>query len=266
MDAWSLTWLRFIFAAIFTAILLVSRRRLHQFKSLSTADWLWLLLAAIMLVANYLLFLYGLEMTSPANAQVFIQMAPLLMTLGGVMLFKETFSRRQLLGALSILLGMALFFNDQLKQIISSDFTTGFWVMFAAAATWAIYALIQKRLASKLSSQAILLFIYVFASFVLLFGIETQGWEQINSTQWWAIAYACVNTVGAYSAFAEALNHWQASRVGMVLAMTPVFTLFFINAFASLFPELLNPEHIQTWGLVGVALIVSGSMLASLKK
>lgn len=266
MDAWSLTWLRFVFAAVFTAILLTSRGRLHQFKSLTVNDWLWLLLAALMLVANYLLFLYGLKMTSPANAQVFIQMAPLLMTMGGVLLFKESFSRLQLKGALSILLGMGLFFNDQIKHIINNDFTAGFWVMFAAAATWAIYALIQKRLAAKLSSQAILLFIYVFASIVLFFGTDTKSWHQINSTQWWAIAYACINTVGAYSAFAEALNHWQASRVGMVLAMTPVFTLFFINAFAALFPELLDKEQIQTWGLVGVALIVTGSMLASLKK
>lgn len=266
VDAWTLTWLRFLFAAFITAILLLYKKRYTQYLSLNYKEWLWLLVAASMLVANYLLFLYGLEMTSPANAQVFIQMAPLLMTLGGVLIFKESFSKAQFFGASLIIFGMAFFFKDQLAQIINSDFAMGFWVMFAAALTWATYALIQKRLASKLSSQAILLFIYLFASLVLLVGVDTTQFEHITKIQWWAIAYACINTVGAYAAFAEALNFWQASRVGMVLAMTPVFTLLFINAFASLYPELLNQEIISVLGYLGIGLIVSGSMLASLKK
>lgn len=266
LDAWTLTWLRFVFAALLTLMLLLSGNKLAQFKSLQAPDWIWLIIAAAMLVANYLLFLYGLEMTSPANAQVFIQMAPLLMTLGGVLIFKEHFSKQQMAGALLVIVGLGFFFKDQLAQILNSDFTLGFWIMFAAALTWAIYALIQKKLAAKLSSQAILLFIYTFASVVLLFGSDHSSYATITSTQWWAIAYACVNTVGAYGAFAEALNYWQASRVGMVLAMTPVFTLFFINVFASFFPELLGKETIQLFGYLGVAMIVSGSMLASLKK
>ena len=266
LDAWTLTWVRFLFAAVFTFLLLLSKKRFNQFKSLSNIEWAWLIIASSMLVANYLLFLYGLEKTSPANAQVFIQMAPLLMTLGGVFIFKESFSKLQLLGAGFVIIGMGFFFKDQLSQILGSDFTTGFWIMFAAALTWAIYALIQKKLSSKLSSQGILFFVYAFASVVLAAEINTHQFNQLNSTQWWAILYACFNTVGAYAAFAEALNYWQASRVGMVLAMTPVITLFFINIFAALFPSLLNQESIQLFGYIGVAMIVSGSMLASLKK
>lgn len=266
MDAMTLTWFRFLAAAIFTLVLLLNNRKLKQFLTLTVSQWLWLGLAAVMLIANYVLFLIGLEMTSPANAQVFIQMAPLLMTLGGVLIFKESFSKMQMLGVISIIIGLSLFFKDQIQQILSSDYTLGIWVMFAAALTWAIYALIQKKLAAVLSSQSILFFIYCFASLVLIFWGRFDAFGQINSTQWWAIAYACINTVIAYGAFAEALNHWNASRVGMVLALTPVITLFAINTFAFFFPKLMSPESIQTLGYVGVMFIVSGSMLASLKK
>jgi drug/metabolite transporter (DMT)-like permease len=266
MDAMTLTWFRFLAAAIVTLIILLNNRKLKQFKSLSFSHWLWLVLAAAMLIGNYVLFLIGLEMTSPANAQVFIQMAPLLMTLGGVLIFKESFNKMQMLGVVSIMIGLSLFFRDQIEQIISSDYTLGIWVMFAAALTWAIYALIQKKLATVLSSQSILFFIYCFASMVLVFWSDFEEFGQINSTQWWAIAYACINTVIAYGAFAEALNHWNASRVGMVLALTPVITLFAINAFAFFFPNLMNTENIQTIGFVGMVFIVTGSMLASLKK
>ena len=138
--------------------------------------------------------------------------------------------------------------------------------MFAAALTWAIYALIQKKLAQVLSSQSILCFIYLFATVVLFFWAELDNHQAITPIQWWAIAYACINTVIAYGAFAEALNHWNASRVGMVLALTPVTTLLFINTFAYFFPHLLAQENIHYVGYLGMVCIVSGSMLASLKK
>lgn len=266
MDAMTLTWFRFLAAALFTLVVLMHKGKLKQFHSLSQSQWLWLSLAAMMLIGNYVLFLIGLEMTSPANAQVFIQMAPLLMTLGGVLIFKESFNKMQMLGVVSIIIGLSLFFRDQIQQIISSDYTLGIWVMFAAALTWAIYALIQKKLASVLSSQSILFFIYCFATVVLVFWGNYDEFSQINATQWWAIAYACINTVIAYGAFAEALNHWNASRVGMVLALTPVITLLAINSFAFFFPDLIAAESIQSIGYVGMVFIVTGSMLASLKK
>ncbi len=265
-DAMTLTWFRFLVAGVITWLLLLRSSKLREFQTLTTQHWLWLGLAALMLIGNYVFFLIGLEMTTPANAQVFIQMAPLLLTLGGVLIFKEPFNKVQLLGVLAIITGLGLFFSDQIKQIISSDYTLGLWVVFAAALTWAIYALIQKRLSAVLSSQAILFFIYCFATLVLFFWADSDNHQTISHVQWWAIAYACVNTVIAYGAFAEAMNHWHASRVGMVLALTPVTTLLFINGFAFLFPNLISPETIHGLGYVGMAFIVAGSMLASLKK
>jgi drug/metabolite transporter (DMT)-like permease len=265
-DAMTLTWFRFLVAALITLLLLLGRDKLAVFRQLNWQQWLWLSLAALMLVGNYVFYLIGLEMTSPANAQVFIQLAPLLMTLGGVLIFRESFSRQQKFGVASIILGLGLFFRDQIQQIISSDYTLGIWVMFTAALTWAIYALIQKKLAQVMSSQSILFFIYCFATVGLLFFIRFEQPHPITTTQWVAIAYACINTVVAYGAFAEAMNHWNASRVGMVLALTPVTTLLFINAFAWFFPRLLDPEQINWLGYIGMLFIVTGSMLASLKK
>ncbi|MCX7554316.1 DMT family transporter [Marinicella sp. S1101] len=265
-DAMTLTWFRFLVAALFTLLLLLHRNKLKEFKGLVVTDWLWLGLAALMLIGNYVLFLIGLEMTSPANAQVFIQMAPLLMTLGGVLIFKEAFNRMQFLGVISIITGLILFFNDQIKQILSEDYSVGIWVMFAAALTWAIYALIQKKLAGRLSSQSILGFIYAFATLALFYWADLDNYHTITTTQWLAIAYACINTVIAYGAFGEAISHWNASRVGMVLALTPVTTLLFINAFAYFFNDLISAESIQLIGYIGMAFIVTGSMLASLKK
>ena len=41
----------------------------------------------------------------------------------------------------------------------------------------------------------------------------------------WLLAYCALNTLVAYGAFAEALAHWEASRVSTILATTPLLSL-----------------------------------------
>lgn len=254
IDAWTLTWLRFSVAAVLTLIVILMTGSWKALFKLSLKDWLWLLLAGSMLICNYVGFIIGLEKTTPANAQVLIQLAPLLMILGGVFVFKEKFKLIQKFGTVLLVLGLILFFNDQIHNILKAEYLQGVYILIFAAVTWAVYALIQKKLHAVLSPQVILTTIYILASVVLLPFAHLDHFSKINSDQWWAISYACFNTIGAYAAFAQALKFWQASRVGMVIAMVPVFTLLFINLMSSLFSNLVQSEHINTLGFAGVVL------------
>ena len=264
IDAWTLTWFRFFTAAIFTIALIFYTGSFKGYYHLSLKNWLWLFFAGIMLIGNYVLFLLGLEKTTPGNAQVLIQLAPLLMIIGGVIFFKETFYFKQKIGASLLVLGLGLFFKDQLGAVLKAEYKTGVIIMIFAAISWAVYALIQKKLHAVLSSQAILAIIYLLASILLLPFSTPEKLSGLTQQQWIAVAYACFNTVGAYGAFSLALIYWHASRVGMVIAIIPVFTLFFINFMAHLVPELVQPEKFSLVGVVGVLFIVSGSMIASI--
>lgn len=266
LDAWTLTWLRFCFAAIVTLLVILISGSWKGYKNLSLKNWLWLLLAGAMLICNYIGFLIGLEKTTPANAQVLIQLAPLLMILGGVVVYKEAFSLKQKIGALLLFVGLGLFFQDQIGTILKVEYTSGVLILIFAAITWAVYALIQKKLHDVLSPQAILAVIYVLAAVVLLPTAAPENIAGVTQDQWYAIGYACFNTVAAYGAFAQALKYWEASKVGMVIAMVPVFTLGFINLMSSIIPDLVKLEQIHALGLVGILLIVSGSMIASIGK
>lgn len=266
MDAWTLTWLRFTVAAVLTLVLILFTGSWKALLHLSLKNWLWLLLAGITLIGNYVGFIIGLEKTTPANAQVLIQLAPLLMILGGVLFFKESFSWVQKLGTILLISGLLLFFNDQIHNILKAEYLQGVFILVFAAVSWAIYALIQKKLHDVLSPQVILTSIYILAMVVLFPFTETTQFSQITQDQWIAISYACLNTVGAYAAFAQALKYWQASRVGMVIAMVPVFTLLFINLMSRLFPQLVVAEKINAIGFIGVILIVTGSVVASMGK
>ena len=136
-------------------------------------------------------------------------------------------------------------------------------VIFAAI-VWAGYALIQKQLLLRLSSQSILFFIYAAASILLLPFSHPQKIMQLDGKHAWALAYCAINTLIAYGAFAEALVHWHASRVSAILAVTPLLCLACVAIVHSLSPGSIASEHVTTLGYVGAALVVVGSSLSSL--
>jgi drug/metabolite transporter (DMT)-like permease len=264
LDPYTLTWFRFLFAALGLGAWLHWRGQLGGFRGLPAPQW-WLLgLAALMLIGNYVFYLLGLHHTTPANAQLLIQLAPLLMAVGAIFVFGERFRGGQWLGLAILALGLVLFFRDQFARVASADYLFGSALIAVAAVVWAVYALAQKQLLMRLSSPMILFFIYVVASLVLLPVARPATLLALDAAQWLALVYCALNTLGAYGAFAEALAHWEASRVSLVLALTPLLTLGCVELASRLMPELVSPERIGAVGALGALLVVTGSALTSL--
>jgi drug/metabolite transporter (DMT)-like permease len=265
LDPWTLTWVRFLFAFVVLALWLGARGRLAGFRGLSRGHWLLLALAAASLIGNYLLYLIGLDRTSPGNAQLLIQAAPLLMALGGIAVFGERYGTGQWLGMAAIVAGLVLFFRDQAgANAAGPGYLAGSALVLAAAASWAIYALAQKQLLQRLGSASILLVIYLAASVVLLPLADPAALLRLDTLALLMVGYAAVNTLGAYGAFAEALAHWEASRVSAVLALTPVLAVATVELVHGLAPALLAAESINAMGWIGAGMVVVGSILSSL--
>jgi drug/metabolite transporter (DMT)-like permease len=218
------------------------------------------------LVGNYLGYLLGVQYTSPGNAQLLIQLAPLLMALGGIFVFKERFARGQWFGLAIILLGLGLFFSEQLQGLItgSSRYLLGSAFVGAAAISWASYALIQKQLLMRLDSHQILTVIYLLSALMLWPFAKISTLLLLDGLQWALVLFCCANTLIAYGAFAEALAHWQASRVSAILATTPLLCLLAVAGVHALWPQAIAAEHVTLLGLVGAVLVMAGSTISSL--
>src|SRR5207302_8293607 len=70
MDAYTITWYRFLASALLLGSVLAHRRRLPPLGLLEASHWALLGVATAFLAANYLCYLVGLDHTSPANSQV----------------------------------------------------------------------------------------------------------------------------------------------------------------------------------------------------
>jgi drug/metabolite transporter (DMT)-like permease len=265
LDPVTITWFRFGVSSAVMLAWLGARGALPRPADLGGQREL-LLVATAGLAANYLAYLVGLDLTTPANAQVLIQMAPLLLATGGILVFRERFTPGQWLCFAVLLSGMALFFASQLRELAAGfdRYLRGVATIAFAAVTWAIYGLAQKQLLRSFTAQQIMTVIYIgcFACFSL--GATPAALAGLTAVGWASLAFAALNTLCAYGCFAAALEHWPASRVSAVLALSPLLTLSTGVAGSLLFPDLVAAERVSATSLFGAALVVTGSMGVSL--
>ncbi|MTJ12011.1 DMT family transporter [Anabaena sp. UHCC 0187] len=266
LDVYTVVWFRFLTAFLLLVIYLFSQQKLPNLAELRATSWQLLVVATIFLAANYFLFMQGLALTTPANAQVIIQLSSVLLSFGGLIIFHERYTLSQWLGVAILTLGFALFFHAQLATIITAkgQYLLGSGLTVLGAIAWAIYALSQKQLLQSLSSAKIMLIIYggcalLFTPFAKIKTIFT-----LDSFHFSTLLFCAFNTLIAYGAFAESLAHWQASRVSSVIALTPIITLTSVWLMSVSFPSIITPENISLTGIFGALLVVSGSISIAL--
>ncbi len=102
---------------------------------------------------------------------------------------------------------------------------------------------------------------FVFApmtEFKQIFKLDTLGLA--------LLVFSSLNTAIAYGAFAEALNHWEASRVSAIISLTPVITVISLEILSSSYPNHFEGETLSSLTILGISVVVLGSMLVALGK
>src|SRR6478672_5233186 len=120
LDVYTVTWFRFVASFGLLALYLTTRQQLPPVEKLRSISGKLIAIAIIFLSINYVLFLEGVRQTSPSNAEVLIQLAPVSMGLGALVVFKEHYTLRQWAGLGILTLGFALFFHEQLRVLVTA--------------------------------------------------------------------------------------------------------------------------------------------------
>jgi drug/metabolite transporter (DMT)-like permease len=218
------------------------------------------------LAANYVLYLHALHRLTPGTAQLLIQLAPLLLLFSSLLVFRERLTRVQAAGAALLIVGFACFFNQHLDELVTagSRYASGVLFIVLAALCWAGYGLAQKQLLSSWSSAATMAWVNLGCGLVLLPLAAPSALLSLSPAHALLLVFAAFNTLVAYLAFAEALAHWEASKVSATLAVTPVLTFAVAPLVAAAFPGVAPPEDHNLLAYAGAGLVVTGSAVAAL--
>lgn len=255
----SIVWFRFTFA--FGVLFLVLKFQKQQPESILISPPGFGVLAGILLAANYFYFLKGIESSSPSNASILIQIAPVMLVILGVVLFKERFHWKQSVGLAVAVIGYVLFYRDQNRQWGSEAYTETSVYMVAAAVLWVGYMVFQKRLASVYKAQHLNLLVYGTAALVLTPTVIWSDFNNMHFGSWLLMIFLGVNTLLAYGCLAEAVNYIPLWLISVVITLNPFVTLTAMNLLSVVTPGWVAPEIIGLWGYIGASIAISGVVM-----
>ncbi len=258
----SIVWFRFTFAGLLLA-LFVGFRDSQRLRILRRPPVLGLCAAAALML-NYVGFLTGLESTTPSNAQILIQTAPLLLAVLGVVVFRERLTRVQLGGVALASAGFLVFSIDQRGGgvVDAASLSRGnAWILLAAVA-WALYAALQKHLSTRgWAPQDLNLLLYLLPALTLWPLVDFGLLGSLSSGMWLLMAFLGANTLFAYGALGEALKRLPAYQVGVIITLNPLITLVLMAVLRRFEPEWLPLDRVGGVGYGGALLAVLGILI-----
>lgn len=262
VPAVTIVWIRFVMAFIILwgILFIKDKSALEVVKK----PPLWAIVAAIALGFNYIGYIKGLDLTSPSNAQVVIQLAPLLLIVVGLIVYREKISLRQGLGFVIALVGFGVFYRDQISQLLGTpeNYNAGIAWVIGAALAWVLFASLQKGLVQTFHAQGLNLLIYLVPGILLIPMVDFEVLSSLSWPLWAFMLFLGLNTLLAYGAIAEAFRFIPANKVGIVVTLNPLITIATMGLLSSIGVTWIEPERISLYGFTGAALILAGVVCA----
>ena len=260
----SVVWFRFTFAFVLLALyfLITSRKQFGIFRKPPFI----LIVAGVMLGLNYLGFISGVHYTSPSNAQVFIQLGPVLFALSGIIIYREKVTWQNIAGFILVLGGLTLFYSEQIGQMLVVDrfYNRGIaWVIFGAVA-WSVFATFQKKLVQSFSTGQLNMFIYGLCALLFLPFVDFDALPGLSWGMWLLLVFLGLNTLVAYGSLAMAIKYLEANKVSVIITLNPIITFITMAILGEMQVNWIAYEHFSVAGVLGAITLLSGALLVIL--
>jgi drug/metabolite transporter (DMT)-like permease len=261
-----ITWFRF-----FLAFLVLSAyyfiKKPYYFRIFKRPPPL-LIIATVFLAVNYYGFIEGVNLTTPSIAQVFIQLGPVLLAVSGFVFFHEKVNRRQIVGLLLVVVGLIVFYKEQL-QVVVSDRTTWkigiLWVLTGAVG-WAGYSILLKILVLKHPPMQLNLVIFGLPVLLYLPFINLNHFAGIGFTGWMILLFLGLNTLIAYGLLSLAIQYIEANKVSVILVLNPLLTFALMAIISYSGATWIKPEHYTLVTIIGTLIVLAGAIITIFRK
>ncbi|MBU2702220.1 drug/metabolite transporter (DMT)-like permease [Sporomusaceae bacterium BoRhaA] len=230
--AFSLTFFRFLFALPFIFAVLYWKERPHFFPNRKA--WPSLILLGVMCTFLYhALFFSALQYTTAMNASLLGATNPMVTALLACLFFREKLGLLQVTGIVLSFSGVVLIVTDGGALFTSGlEVNPGDFLMFAAVSSWAVYALVSRKVMLLYKLSPLMMTAYTFLV-CTIFAIPFVGWENpavywqgITFGGWLSVLYMAVfASVLGYLFQMMAIQQIGAPRTAIFMNLVPVFTV-----------------------------------------
>jgi drug/metabolite transporter (DMT)-like permease len=262
----TIVWFRFLLAFLMLAGWQAGKDR-SEFKLLLKPPLL-LIIATLALSWNYISFMMGIHYTTPSNAQLFIQFGPILLAVAGLVFFREKINKLQIIGFVIAILGMAFFYRDQLLAFFDAqkNYNLGVAYILTSAVAWATYAILQKKLVVKYSTESLNLFTFGLPIFLYLPFVNFGSLLHLSWVTWLLLLFVGLNTLFSYTFLSMALKNTEANKVSVIIIINPVITFITMGILTRLNVSWIQHERFSAITILGALLVISGAILVAKKQ
>jgi drug/metabolite transporter (DMT)-like permease len=256
----TITWTRFVLVSL--TLLPVLRLREGRLPRPSREDLLVLLLLSItgVVVFNLLLF-SGLRTVTAVRSSVILALAPSVVALALVTVFRERAGWNTVAGIVVAFVGAVVTITDgRPALLLAGGISLGDIFLLGCVVSWSAYTIIARYAMRNLSSLAVLAYSSVLGS-LLLTPVAARGtviaeFAAAGAATWGAFAYLVFGAAGlAYLMYYEGIREVGPNRAAVFLNLEPVTAL-------ALGAVLLG-ERLAGPLLVGAALVLVGLYLVN---
>lgn len=219
----------------------------------------WLLaIAGIMFACDLSVWHWSIVLTSIANATLFANLAPLFVTIGAWLLFKESIARSFWLALALGMSGMMLMFAD--SAALSTRYLIGDSLGVLTAVFYGGYILAVSRARQRVSTARIMVWSGAITAIILLPVALLSGEQLLPTTaNGWLTLFgvALISQAAGQTLIAYALAHLPAAFSSLTLLVQPIV--------AMLLAWVLLDEAMDAQQVFGSALVLSAILLARRK-
>jgi len=262
-DSYTIVWFRFALA--FMVLLCFYGMKKPEYLRVFRKPPLLLIAAAVLLGANYIGFMQGVNYAGPGATQVIIQAGPITLGVVGFLFFKEKVTWIRGIGFGIAAIGFGFFYYQQLKEFVSNSEALNagvFWTLFAAW-SWTGYAVLSKVLVRKWPAQQLNLIIYGLPALLFIPLADFSAFSQ--PLAWWVwllMIFLGLNTVVAYGALTASFKYADANKISIIITMNPIITFILLELLIHFEANWFPLTSFPPMAYAGAALVLVGAILA----
>jgi drug/metabolite transporter (DMT)-like permease len=211
-------------------------------------------------VINQVLFLKGLEMTTPINSSIILAINPVAAFVFAAIILRERISLIRGAGLAVGLSGIMLLLLQEGRPDLSNTTFLGNLFTLINTLSWALFTVVIKRMLEKYSPVTVMKWVFFFGMFTNI----PLGHSQLRTTDWQAITLAAWISIGFVVVFATYLGYLLLTYGLRRLSPTIVSSYTYSQpVIAAIVAVLIGQDTLNMTDIVSTLLIFAGVFMVS---